>query len=321
MVSLRFPSDARVSQVVALKSHVGFDYFENYRSWPGKVIGDPPAQVELTLDGERSISVRAVDSSDKPLPGLELAPTSLRKKGKLDEVNFGRLGAMRYISARTDPNGLAAFDWIPTDVSDYVTITYGGPDFYVPKPPMQDPRQPNETLTAKLFHTTPISGKVTLPDGKPAGGVLLQVEGRGDTAWSFSRLVRTKADGGYSLLVSPNQSYIIAVTDDDWAAPSKTGIVVKEGEPRTGLDFRLSKGTLLRGKVTVEGANNPAVGQTIALIQKGNDLASVPDRSPTEELVLGEYRRGRSVCDPRRPGPLSDHRAVAGRMGGRRSQG
>ena len=63
-------SDARFFQVVALKPHVGFDYFENYRSWPGKVIGDPPSQVELNLDGARSISVRAVDSWISPCPAL-----------------------------------------------------------------------------------------------------------------------------------------------------------------------------------------------------------------------------------------------------------
>jgi hypothetical protein len=287
LASLRFPRDARVSQVVALKPHVGFDYFENFRSWPGAVISEPPAQVALTLDGARSISVRAVDSADKPFPGIELAPTSVRKKGKLTEMNFSGSGAMKYVSARTDRDGLAAFDWIPNDVSDYVTIIYSGADYYMPNPPMQDPRLPYETLTAKLFHTTPISGKVALPDGKPAGGVLLQVEGRGDTAWSFSRLVRTKSDGSYSILVNPSQSYIIAVADENWAAPSKTGIVAKEGEPRTGLDFRLGKGTVLRGKVTVGPDDKPAAQQPITLIQKGNDIAAAPDRASTEELVRG----------------------------------
>jgi beta-lactamase regulating signal transducer with metallopeptidase domain len=274
-VSLRLPSDARVYQVVALKPQVGFDYFENYRSWPGGIIGEPPAQVALTLDGARTISVRAVDSAEKPLPGVELEPWTVKKKGKLSYVNIGGSGAMKYVSARTDHDGLAAFDWIPTDMQDGVTILYRGKEYSLPNPPRQNPTPPYETLTAKLFHNTPINGKVTLPDGKPAAGVLLQVEGRGNTSHYFRNVVRTKADGSYSLSVYPDQSYIIAVTDETWAAPSKTGIVVKENEPRTGLDFRLGKGTILRGKVTVGPDDKPGAKQNITLIELGSDPESL----------------------------------------------
>jgi beta-lactamase regulating signal transducer with metallopeptidase domain len=285
-VSLRLPSDARVYQVVALKPHVGFDYFENYRSWPAYNIGEPPAQVALTLDGARTISVRAVDSAEKPLPGVELEPWTVKKKGKLTEVNFSGSWAMKYVSARTDHDGLAAFDWIPTDMQGRVTILHGDKEYSLPQPPHQNPTPPYETLTAKLFHNTPISGKVTLPDGKPAAGVLLQAEGCGNTSHYFRNVVRTKADGSYSMLVYPNQSYIIAVTDEKWAAPSKTGVVVGEGTPREGLDFRLGKGTIVRGKATVGPDDKPAAKQTITLIELGSDLAPQANRTEkTESLV------------------------------------
>ena len=155
---------------------------------------------------------------------------------------------MKYLSARTDRAGLAAFDWIPPELTEGVTILYTGKEYSLPHPPSQDAKPPYTTLTAKFFRTTPIRGKVTLPDGKPAAGILLQIEGRGDTNFYFRADVRTNDDGSYSLNVFPNQSYMIAVTDKDWAAPAKTGVVVKEGEPRTGLDFRLGKGTLFAAK-------------------------------------------------------------------------
>ena len=81
-VSLRLPSDARVEQVFALKPQVGFDYFENYRSWPWVIIGEPPARVNSDARRARTLSVRAVDSADKPLPGVELAPWTVQKRGK-----------------------------------------------------------------------------------------------------------------------------------------------------------------------------------------------------------------------------------------------
>jgi beta-lactamase regulating signal transducer with metallopeptidase domain len=287
VVSLHLPSDARIFQVVALKPRVGFDYFENYRSWPAGALGDPPAEVTLTLNGARTISVRAVDSADKPLVGVELEPWTVKKKGKLFDANIGGSGAMKHLAARTDRDGLAAFEWIPTDLSNGVTILGGGEEYSLPDPPHQVPAPPYETLTAKLFHNTPIGGKVTLPDGKPAAGILLQVEGRGDTNHYCREVVRTKADGSYSLLVFPNQSYIIAVTDENWAAPSKTGVVVKENEPRTGLDFRLGKGTILRGKVTVGPYDKPGAKQNITLVELGSDLAPQAAKwsDKTESLV------------------------------------
>jgi len=44
--------------------------------------------VTLMLDGARPIVVQAVDSADKPLPGIDLTPWTVRKKAKLGAVNF-----------------------------------------------------------------------------------------------------------------------------------------------------------------------------------------------------------------------------------------
>ena len=90
------------------------------------------------------------------------------------------------------------------------------------------------------------------------------------TRISTSEESRTKADGSYELLVYPNQSYIVAVTEEKWAAPPKTGIVVKEGEPRTGLDFSLGKGTIVRGLVTTGHDNRIVPLQTISVIEQGS---------------------------------------------------
>ena len=103
----------------------------------------------------------------------------------------------------------------------------------------------------------------------------------------FREVVRTNADGRDTLHLGPGLSYIIAVTDDQWAAPSKTGIVVEEGEPRDGLDFRLGKGTLIRGKVTFDAKNMmmwATKGQPIELTQEGNAIAAPPGQTTAEQL-------------------------------------
>jgi beta-lactamase regulating signal transducer with metallopeptidase domain len=271
LASLRLPADAKVNQVVALKSGVGFDYFENYSSWPGSVVGKLPAQVALTLDGAQSITVKATDSRGFAMEGVDFVPWTVQKKGRLAYVNIG--GALKSMMAQTDGNGIAVFDYMPHDLNQSVTALQLNDAYSLPDAPYFDPAKPATSLVAKLFKNVPISGKVTLPNSKPAAGILLQVEGRGNTNHYFRNVVRTKADGTYSLLVYPNQSYLIAVTDDQWAAPSIQGGVVREDEPRDDLNFRLNKGTLIQGKVTLGRGKKPAANQTITLLEQGAAIA------------------------------------------------
>jgi hypothetical protein len=265
--ALRFPADARVLHVIALKPGVGFDYYENYRSSPAIVLGPPPPQVTLTLDGARSIAVRAVDAAAGPVAGIELLPLTLRKKGKLDRINLSCATELKYVSARTNGDGLAAFDWIPPLWLDGVAFLQSSADYSLPVLPNLKPADLEQTLVARLLRNVAISGKATFPDGKPAAGILLQVQGRGDTSRYFRGFVRTRADGSYKLLVDPNLSYIIAVNDAEWAAPSHKGIVIDDSEPRKDFDFRLDRGILVHGKITVGEDKKPAAKQRITLAE------------------------------------------------------
>ncbi len=222
----RLPRDAHIFQVVALKPGAGFDYFENYHSWPGRELDTLPAKVALTLDGARTVQVRATDSTGKALSGIALQPWTIHKKGKLGYVNFG--GNLKHVQARTDKLGVASFEWLPRQLGDRaVTFLCAERSYHLPDAPAFLPSKPDAPLVARLFSNVPIRGKVTLPDGKPAGGILLQAEGRGNTNFYCRQLARTRADGTYSLLVYADQSYLIAVTDEQWAAPSKTGLIAR----------------------------------------------------------------------------------------------
>ncbi|HTU93280.1 MAG TPA: sigma-70 family RNA polymerase sigma factor [Gemmataceae bacterium] len=268
---LLLPVDARVFQVVALKSGIGMDYFENYRSWPDRAQATLPKRVDLTLDGARTVRVRATDSVNRDLPGIDLIPWSIQKKGKLHYVNLSG-GLLRSVVAHTDERGVAVFDWLPRQIVDGATILNRNFAYHLPDSPHFDPSRPDAPLVARLFRNVAITGKVTRPDGKPAGGILLQAEGRGNTNHYCRELARTRADGTYSLLVYPDQSYLIAVTDDRWAASAKTGLIAREGKPLQNIDFSLHEGTLLQGKLTIGRGKKPAAKQTITLMQEGSAL-------------------------------------------------
>ncbi len=84
---LRLPVDVKIEAVAALKGGVGFDYFENYRTWPSSRRDPLPAEVVLVLDGASSASLRAVASAGRPVAGLRCRPWLFRKPGKLADFN------------------------------------------------------------------------------------------------------------------------------------------------------------------------------------------------------------------------------------------
>jgi RNA polymerase sigma factor (sigma-70 family) len=283
----RLPADAQVWCVVGLKPGVGFDYFENYRAWPPDKGSSPPAEVPLVLEGAQVVRVQATDSAGKPLSRIAFSPWTIHKNGKIGYANVPGAGWLKSFGMQTDQQGVAAFDWIPKDLKEGVTFLQLSQDYHVPNAPYFDPSQPNHLLTAKLFRNSLVGGKVTLPDGKPAAGILIQAEGRGNTSHYCRTLARTASDGSYSLRLYPDQSYILSITDEPWSAPSYTGIVVREGQARKDLDFRLDKGTLIEGEVTVGKVPKPTAGQTVTLIQKGKAIARElgGDSASQEELV------------------------------------
>ena len=106
MAVLRVPADANMQWIVAAKRGVGFDYFENDRGgwltpWGMTASQRPPGARRLA----RTIRIRAVDSAGRPVPGVEIATSMIRKKGRLGAIHFGGLP----IDPRTDANGVATF--------------------------------------------------------------------------------------------------------------------------------------------------------------------------------------------------------------------
>ncbi len=285
LATLRVPADAQVRWIIGLKPGVGFDYFENYRDRSAVELDPPPTEVALTLDGARTVRIKAVDTAGRPVPGVEFRSWHVDKPGKLDHANIGGAESVRAI---TDERGIATFDWLPAVVVEAVPFLTDPGAYSCPVSPELRPGSGPVELEARLLRATPIRGFVRDADGRPAAGILLRAEGRGATNHYCRMHTRTAPDGSYAFAVDPDQSYMIAAIDDRRAARSLTGIVVREGQPRSGLDLTLGEGTLLRGRVTNEPDGTPAADQTITLVQSGEPLPAefVSNRGegPTESL-------------------------------------
>ncbi len=276
-----YPADAQVIQVIAAKAGVGLDYFENYRSKPYTDRGELPAEVRLILDGAQTAHVRVTDRAGKPIPGVMTLPWYIHKAGKAHDFN-GTGSLFGDDLPRTGPDGAITIDWIPAELKAGVQIHCYSKEFHQPDVAFLPPGRRDTTLDIHLMRNAKISGRVTKPDGRPAPGVLVRAEGRGRTH-NYGRVVaRSASDGAYALLCPPEQSYMVAVIDDGWAAASHTGIVLTDGETREGLDFHLVTGTSIRGRVTTGTPPQPVADHTVTLIQQGAPIA--------KELGAGRQR-------------------------------
>jgi hypothetical protein len=269
MVVLRASAESLTQWIVGYKSGVGFDYFENYRSVPPG-FAPPPERARLVLSGVRPARVKAVDSSGKAVKGIQVWPITILKRGKLFAANVSAWVAR----AVTNEEGVATIDWLPIDVAEATSIYLMSPSYHVPRWPVLDVDKLDSVLTVSVFRLNAISGKVTNADGSPAGGIHVEAEGAGAAYPAASGWAVTAGDGSYTMDVPPNQSYLVNVVDDELAAPSRSSVVVLEGKPRAGVDFRLTRGSVIHGRVTAGAQALPAPGVPVILVERG---PAVPD--------------------------------------------
>ncbi|NQV35278.1 MAG: M56 family metallopeptidase, partial [Phycisphaeraceae bacterium] len=112
--TLNVPQDAGLDWILALKSGVGFDYYENYENFY-EPTDELPEQVTLELDGARAVSIKAIDTAGKPLPNVSFVPWTIIKKDRNWHVN---LSGSDIAHVLTDTTGVAHFDWFPKDTSE-----------------------------------------------------------------------------------------------------------------------------------------------------------------------------------------------------------
>lgn len=272
---LRVPADADVTLVAAFKSAVGFDYFENYRAYPPPEPSPVPRQVRLVLDGARTVRVRITDVDGKPMAGVPFGPALL---GKKDKIQFAP--SMQFLSVarngsampKSDTDGIVTWDWLPLQLQRGVPLDPRMPGYFCPATPYFHMSTGSEPQPCQLLREVKCSGRVMRPDGTPAPGVLVQAEGRGDTNHYCRAYARTRADGTYEMNVYPDQSYLVAIVDSALAAPTRSGILIRSGQPRSDVDFALETGVVVEGRVTAGSKKEPVADDTIYLGQHGPPL-------------------------------------------------
>ena len=284
LAALVIPADARVEQVVALKWGQGIDYAEfgpidHQGIAQGGVAGlVAPLDIPLTITSARTVSIRAVDPDGQPLAGVSFSPWLIQKEGRRSQLN---IGIYPHFTTRSDPDGFATFNWLPRDQKSIIfwptSERFTHRRVIVATNPIIPFIAP---FTTTLTPTETIRGRVLGPDGRPAASIRIRAGGTGIGGNDHGGgQARTNAEGFYEIRVEPGEGYAVAVDDEEWVAPSRLDVVVQTGKPTLGVDFALTRGTIIRGTVTVHvgGEDQPAPNKWILFSQIGASVPSQPD--------------------------------------------
>jgi hypothetical protein len=214
----RVPADAPQWTVVAYKSGVGLDYATASQDYGGQQ--EPaalPDEVKLTLDGARSVRFRAIDHNGQPVAGVRVGPWILRKPGYDGQINLSGASASWPV---TNEMGTATLDWLPEHFDKYLSFTNHVEGYYAPEHSLSIRADEEvDELTIHLLPLEKLSGRVMLPDGRPAPGANVALRGQGTTHNGFHGGTSADDEGRFELAVYSEQAYLVVASHDELISP------------------------------------------------------------------------------------------------------
>lgn len=241
IVTMLFPEGETMIAVVAWHPRHGVNGVTEHNM----VQGD--AKTELALWPSEPHVARVLDRANRPVAGVALAASmSVRR---FDWIEAGQIDATR---ATTDENGEVRWDWFPKGVK-FVNVHLLDRDWQQDK--TDKDQTPDGLTTLHVRRKFPVEGRLILPDGADAHGILITGHGFGPWLTGNNPRTRTRQDGSFTLDVPAGYGYVLGVHDLDWTSGQWSGdILPREGEPQreivlhgeraTPLDFLVTRGPL-----------------------------------------------------------------------------
>ena len=281
---LRFPADADLQSVFAVKPGVGLDYFAFAQS--GDSTDSTPRNryrlrrgdrrpIELVLNGAKTAKLRFTDANYQPLAGVRVAPWFFQKPKKGTDLHTG---GMEIFAQTTDAKGMATFDFIPPDNRGLVRFVVSSEEYAVPDRPVFNPHEGSKAISVVLLRREPLRGRVALADGKPGAGADVFVAGEGYGEPDFGRQTICDARGQFELRVDPNMFYVLVATLGHDISPRLTQ-VVRAGEAIPPVNLVVQPGTRVHGRWTRDADRRPVARQSLPLNEWviNDDYRAVPE--------------------------------------------
>ena len=300
IAELSYPSNLIPYQVFAYSPGRGFDYqtvSDPSLFLPGNRTDQPDFSqpVRFTLDGARTITVRALDrDSGEPLVHVAILPAMVKKATESMEFVFN--SSMDEFSRITDEDGRVVFDWLPAwDTRDAIIFQPKSMNTSFDESLAYRYQGGDGTHTIRFRPLFPIRGTVRDSLGRPVGGVLLRAQGAGYQREGFETFGISEADGQYEIMAEANRIYLIVVVPPDRVAAPQTGFALLPGEIKEGIDFQLQDPISVSGRLTSGPDRLVLGGETVILTLKGKSLEDLgdvrlPNPDPYERHIQPRYQ-------------------------------
>jgi len=286
-VRLLIPAAAEISTLAAWHPKLGVDGLYAAKGRPTVDMS------QLSLRTPTLRTVKVVDAEGKGVGGLDLAVD-------FRTTDEGWSGTSNIYAAfvRTDADGTAPLPWAPLENFAGMEVELFDSDWKVNS--IDQGRAAPTPTTVHAVRKGVVEGRLTMPAGKSAEGILVTGFGFGPGSDGDIPYARARRDGTFSVQVAPDHGYVLTVCDLEWASNPWPGVpLTTDGGKPAEIAIDVYPATPVTIHLTRGADHDPVAGAAIIV---GSPKAQVKYRvngvtrtgSATVEKWVGTDADGRA---------------------------
>jgi RNA polymerase sigma factor (sigma-70 family) len=256
-VRLRLPAKEQLSELIAWHPTLGVMGKRDLENHPRE------GTTELSLLPPAPHTIHVVDVEGRGIGGVELG-VSVHP----EDCDWIVAKHFKGAHVRTDTDGTAIVPWAPREKLQYIEVDFLGSDWKLDETDLKRTNAGITTVHARRELTVP--GRLIMPEGVDAGGILVTGRGRGPTNLGDIPYARARRDGTFSLYVPSEHNYVLGIADLKWASDPWTGmILVKDSAKPAEITMKVYPATPLIVRVTRGPEREPVVNAWVDLKSMG----------------------------------------------------
>lgn len=195
--------------------------------------------------------VRLVDNEGHPVAGRTITVSIRAAKGGW--ILTKDLDAARAV---TDQNGEVRYDWFPAEPEIVVDVDLLEREWKIEVTDRE--QSPNGLTTVHVRRRYLVEGRLELPPGVDAAGILLTGSSFGPGPEGDAPQVRTRKDGSFCMDARAAHAYVLGVYDLQWTSNIWSGVIIpSDGAPQNEIVLRGERATPLKFQVTRGPSKQP----------------------------------------------------------------
>jgi hypothetical protein len=257
--TLWLPGNARIHDVVAWHPELGVAG----KSKPTAGVGNEA--FELSLLNPKPHIVRVVDEYGSPVSRL-----TLRVSVGTKQVLWIPSSEVEAAHVATDDRGEAHLPWVPRDVRD-VLVDVDGDAWKLDA--IEQAKASSGTTLVRVRRKVPVEGRLTMPDGVSAEGILVTGVGYGSRNVIDQPTARARADGSFLLTAATDHGYLLGISDQEWAGDFWTGLILPDDvTPPASIAIETYRAAPTTIRVA-RGENREPVANALVWVHTGQEFS------------------------------------------------